>query len=155
MAKIGRPGMSDAQKREVWQRWKAGQSLSDIARALGKVPGSIHHVVASNGGYVPADRKRAAGALTLADREEISRGLARGSRSGRSRPGWAARPRRSAGRWDGTVAVSAIGPHRLMRVPGTTLAVPSGACFSGTPSCVRWWPPGWPRTGHPSRSPAG
>lgn len=70
--------MSDAQKREVWRRWKDGQSLSDIARALGKVPGSIHHVVAANGGYVPAERKRAVGALTLADREEISRGLARG-----------------------------------------------------------------------------
>lgn len=70
--------MSDAQKREVWRRWKEGQSLSDIGRALGKVPGSIHGVVKANGGFVPAERKRADGALTLAEREEISRGLARG-----------------------------------------------------------------------------
>lgn len=78
MARIGRPGMSDAQKREVWRRWKRGQSLSEIGRALGKVPGSVHGVVAANGGFVPVPRKRADGALTLAEREEISRGLARG-----------------------------------------------------------------------------
>ncbi|MFJ9447822.1 IS30 family transposase [Kitasatospora sp. NPDC101235] len=70
--------MSDAQKREIWRRWKEGQSLSEIGRALGKVPGSIHGVVKANGGFVPAERKRADGTLTLAEREEISRGLARG-----------------------------------------------------------------------------
>ena len=53
VSKIGRPGMSDAQKREVWQRWKQGQSLSEIGRALGKVPGSIHGVVKANGGSLP------------------------------------------------------------------------------------------------------
>lgn len=77
MAKIGRPGLSDEQKREVWQRWKEGQSLSEIGRALGKVAGSIHGVVAAHGGIVPTVRTRAEGALTLAEREEISRGLAR------------------------------------------------------------------------------
>ncbi|MGW3571853.1 IS30 family transposase [Streptomyces sp. NPDC000941] len=76
MARIGRPGLSDAQKREVWQRWRDGQSLSEIGRALGKVPGSIHGVIAANGGYAPAQRTRAAVALTLAEREEVSRGLA-------------------------------------------------------------------------------
>lgn len=77
MARIGRPGMSDAQKREVWRRWKEGQSLSEIGRALGKVPGSIHGVVAANGGFVPSQRKRADTTLSLREREEISRGLAR------------------------------------------------------------------------------
>jgi IS30 family transposase len=78
VGKIGRPGMSDAQKREVWQRWKQGQSLSEIGRALGKVPGSIHGVVKANGGFTPADRTRRPGSLTLPEREEISRGLAAG-----------------------------------------------------------------------------
>ncbi|WP_338597076.1 helix-turn-helix domain-containing protein [Saccharopolyspora sp. SCSIO 74807] len=77
MAKIGRPGLSDEQKREVWQRWKDGQSLSEIGRALDKIAGSIHGVVAASGGIVPAVRTRAEGALTLTEREEISRGLAR------------------------------------------------------------------------------
>ncbi|MET7518303.1 helix-turn-helix domain-containing protein [Streptomyces sp. NPDC005480] len=69
--------MSDAQKRDVWLRWKEGWSLSEIGRALGKVPGSIHGVVKANGGFVPAERTRAKAVLSLAEREEISRGLAR------------------------------------------------------------------------------
>jgi IS30 family transposase len=77
VARIGRPGMSDVQKREVWRRWKEGQSLSEIGRALSKVPGSIHGVVKANGGFVPAERTRAKSVLSLAEREEISRGLAR------------------------------------------------------------------------------
>ena len=41
MARMGRPGLSSAQKAELWQRWKSGQSLSDIGRALGKHAGSV------------------------------------------------------------------------------------------------------------------
>lgn len=78
MARVGRPGMSDEQKREAWERWKRGESLSDIARALEKVPGSIHGVISSNGGVVPRRRTRAAVCLNAAEREEISRGLAAG-----------------------------------------------------------------------------
>ena len=74
----GRPGLSPDQKRELWRRWKAGESLSEIGRALGRQAGSIHGVVAANGGYVPAPRRRSARVLSLAEREEISRGLAEG-----------------------------------------------------------------------------
>jgi IS30 family transposase len=79
MAQRGRPGLSPEQKRELWSRWKAGESLSEIGRALGKQPGSIHGVVASNGGYVPAVCRRSARVLTITEREEISRGLAEGA----------------------------------------------------------------------------
>jgi transposase, IS30 family len=58
---------------------EAGESLSEIGRALGKQPGSIHGVVASNGGYVPAVRRRSPRVLTISEREEISRGLAEGA----------------------------------------------------------------------------
>jgi len=51
MAQMGRPGLTVEQKRELWLRWQAGESLSEIGRALGKQPGSIRGVVASNGGY--------------------------------------------------------------------------------------------------------
>lgn len=78
MAQMGRPGLSTSQKRELWQRWKHGQSLSDIARALGKHPGSIHGVVSSNGGIVPPERRRSRLALNPSEREEISRGIAGG-----------------------------------------------------------------------------
>jgi len=64
------------QKRELWTRWKKGDSLSEIGRALDKQAGSIHGVVASNGGYVPPVRCRSSRVLSLAEREEISRGLA-------------------------------------------------------------------------------
>lgn len=76
MAQRGRPGLTAEQKRVLWSRWKAGESLSEIGRALGRQPGAIHGVVASNGGYVPAARRRSARVLSLTEREEISRGLA-------------------------------------------------------------------------------
>jgi hypothetical protein len=79
MGQRGRPGLSPEQKRELWSRWKAGESLSEIGRALGKQPGSIHGVVAANGGYVPAVRRRSARVLTISEQEEISRGLAEGA----------------------------------------------------------------------------
>ena len=76
MAQMGRPGLSAVQKAELWARWKNGQSLSEIGRALGKHAASIHGVVATRGGIVPAQRRRSRLALTLAEREEISRGIA-------------------------------------------------------------------------------
>lgn len=76
MARMGRPGLSDAQKAELWRRWKDGQLLSDIGCALGKHAGSVHGVISLQGGIVPAARRRSRLALTLAEREEISRGLA-------------------------------------------------------------------------------
>ena len=78
MARIGRPGLSDCQKVELWRRWKQGQSLSEIGLALCRHAGSIHSVVAICGGIAPTNRRRSAVALTLQDREEISRGLASG-----------------------------------------------------------------------------
>ncbi len=66
-------GLSECQRVELWQRWKGGQSLSDIGRALGKAPGSVFGFVAATGGIAPLPRARAS--LTLADREDISRGL--------------------------------------------------------------------------------
>ena len=78
MAQMGRPGLTAEQKRELWSRWRAGESLSEIGRALGRQAGSIHGVVAANGGYVPARRRRSQRVLSLTEREEISRGLAEG-----------------------------------------------------------------------------
>ena len=78
MAQFGRPGLSASQKKDVWQQWRRGCSLSDIGRALGKHAGSIHRVVSSNGGIVPPPRRRSRLALTFAEREEISRGIAAG-----------------------------------------------------------------------------
>jgi len=83
MAQLGRPGLSVEQKKDLWARWKAGESLSTIGRALGRHAGSIHGVLASRGGVVPRPRTRSSRVLTSAEREDISRGLA-ASRSLRS-----------------------------------------------------------------------
>lgn len=79
MAQLGRPGMTAAQKTEIWRRWRNGGSLSDIGRAVGKFPASIFGLLRLHGGIMPPARHRAVRALTLAEREEISRGLAAGS----------------------------------------------------------------------------
>ena len=79
MARLGRPGgLSAAGKQELWKRWKAGESISDIARALQKPPGSIHGMLQATGGISPPERRRRRCALIPAEREEISRGLASG-----------------------------------------------------------------------------
>ncbi len=70
--------MSAAGKKELWERWRAGESISDIARALQKPPGSIHGMLEATGGFSPPERRRRSCALTPAEREEISRGLASG-----------------------------------------------------------------------------
>lgn len=69
-------GLSASQKAELWQRWKDGQSLSEIGSALNKHPASVYTIVAANGGIVPVQRCRSRFALRLEEREEISRGLA-------------------------------------------------------------------------------
>ena len=78
VAEAPRRGLSPAQRAEMWARWKAGESMSDIGRALGKHPGSIFTFLAVQGGIARPSRCRAAWTLSAVDREQISRGLAAG-----------------------------------------------------------------------------
>jgi Helix-turn-helix domain len=68
-----------AEDRHVARRWKAGESLHEIGRAFGKGHGSIRFLLTQRGGIVPAARRRSLRTLTLAEREDISRGIASGS----------------------------------------------------------------------------
>jgi IS30 family transposase len=70
--------LSSAQRAELWSRWKAGQSLHEIGRALGKDHVVIQFLLARHGGIAPAARRRSRRILTLAEREDISRGIASG-----------------------------------------------------------------------------
>ena len=65
-----------AQKAELWERWKNGQSAAAISRALArKNKTGVERIVVLHGGSVPAPRRRALAALRLEEREEISRGI--------------------------------------------------------------------------------
>ena len=68
-------GFTTAEKTELWDRWKRGESLKAIGRAFGKQSSSIYFLVAPHGGIRPAERRRSRLALTLAEREVISRGV--------------------------------------------------------------------------------
>ena len=70
--------LSSAQRAEMWNRWKAGQSLHAIGRWLGKDHRVIRFLLARHGGIAPPVRHRSPVALTLAERESISRGIACG-----------------------------------------------------------------------------
>ncbi len=75
MGQIRRPGLTSAQKTELWDRWQRGESLNAIGRAFGKPSSSIYCLVSPHGGIRPAERRRSRLALTLSEREEISRGI--------------------------------------------------------------------------------
>jgi len=68
-------GFTAAEKTELWDRWKRGESLKAIGRAFGKESSSIYFLVAPHGGFRPAEQRRSRLALTLAEREVISRGV--------------------------------------------------------------------------------
>src|SRR3979490_2789880 len=68
-------GFTAAEKTELWDRWKRGESLKAIGRAFGKPSSSIYFLVAPHGGIRPAQRRRSRLA-SLAEREVISRGIA-------------------------------------------------------------------------------
>src|SRR3974390_1841282 len=75
----GRRGkLSALQRADLWEGGKVGQSLNEIGRALGKDHVVIHFVLARHGGIAPPVRRRSRRALTLAEREDISRGIASG-----------------------------------------------------------------------------
>src|SRR5215471_9376308 len=80
MEPIARRWFTAKQKAELWERWRQGQCVADIARALQRRNKSgVYRVLALSGGITPSLRRRSAMALTLAEREEISRGIAVGS----------------------------------------------------------------------------
>ena len=73
--KYKRTGFTAAQKMELWDRWQKGEGLKSIGRAFGKSSSSIYSHVSPFGGIRPRERRRSRRSLTLAEREEISRGI--------------------------------------------------------------------------------
>jgi hypothetical protein len=71
--------LSSEQRIDMWRRWKAGESLHEMGCAFGKDHGSIQFLLSQRRGIVPAARRHSLRTLTLAEREDISRGIASGS----------------------------------------------------------------------------
>jgi IS30 family transposase len=70
---------STAEQAEVWDRWERGDAMNVIARGIGRSQGAVHEMIKKTGGVRPlAPTVWSERRLSLADREEISRGLAAG-----------------------------------------------------------------------------
>ena len=69
---------TEEQKAMMWDRWQKGETLGSIARLFNRYHSSIERIIAESGGIRPAPRQRSSRCLSLADREEISRGIATG-----------------------------------------------------------------------------
>jgi len=64
------------QRSEIWDRWQRGESMSSIGRGFNRDSSSIYPLLSRTGGIRPPKRKRSRLALTLNERELISRGIA-------------------------------------------------------------------------------
>ena len=69
---------TEHQKALMWERWQKGESLQQIAQLFDRNHSSIQRILAETGGIRPAQRSRSRMALTLAEREEISRAVVAG-----------------------------------------------------------------------------
>src|SRR5262249_57364443 len=69
---------SAVQRSEIWDRWQAGESMRSIGRRFDRESSSVFAVLSPTGGIRPPDRRRSPRALSLNEREEISRGLGMG-----------------------------------------------------------------------------
>jgi IS30 family transposase len=69
---------SEGQKAMMWDRWQRGESLAKIARLFDRGHSSIQGIFSESGGIRPAQRVRSRLALSLSEREEISRGVVAG-----------------------------------------------------------------------------
>ena len=142
-----------AQKAELWERWKNGQSAAAISRALErKNKTGVERIVVLHGGIGPAPRRRALAALRFEEREEISRGIAVGRSIRQIAQG--------LGRAPSTVsremaAVRPIVQTGLIGVPGSGRCAPSLVVWC----CTARYDGAWRRSsrcnGRRSRSPAG
>lgn len=66
---------TESQKALMWERWRKGDSLQKIAQLFDRSHSAIQGILAPTGGIQPAPRHRSRLALTLVEREEISRAV--------------------------------------------------------------------------------
>ena len=75
---MSRRRFTPEERATVWRGWKSGLTIKQISEILHRPPPSVFLLLKRDGGFAPGTRRRAARALRLEEREEISRGLASG-----------------------------------------------------------------------------
>ncbi len=78
MARKPRIHYTETDKALMWDRWQKGESLEKIARLFDRSHGSVAAILCRTGGIRPPRRVRSGRTLSLAEREEISRGVVAG-----------------------------------------------------------------------------
>jgi len=76
MAKRKWSRLNAEQTSQLWNRWRQGDSIADIGRALGQLAPTVRGILQARGGISPPERRRSTRVLSLAERENVSRGLA-------------------------------------------------------------------------------
>ena len=69
---------SAGQRALMWEHWRKGETLHQIARLFDRYHSSVHRILTESGGIRPPERHRSRSTLTLIEREEISRGIVEG-----------------------------------------------------------------------------
>lgn len=146
---------SDSQKALMWERWKQGATLHEIGKLFDRPHTSIHRILAQTGGFQPAERSRTSTALTLAEREEISRALVKGEsiRSIARRLNRA--PSTISREIKAMVAARTTVQARQTKRPGFVRDAPSVANCARTAPWPASWLASYGCSGHRSRSQAG
>jgi transposase, IS30 family len=156
-----RVGFTAGQSAELWERWKRGEGLKVIGRVFGKPSSCIFSHLSPSGGIRPPFRRRSRLALTLTEREEISRGLVAG-RSVRSMalalgrsPSTVSREigRNGGSRWYRAAAADKRAWKRALRPKPCKLAVHGQLRQAVAAKLERNWSPeqiaGWLKRTHP------
>ena len=146
---------TDSQKALMCDRWRKGESLHQIARLSDRHHSSVRGLLAGTGGIRPPARRRSLQALSLAEREDVSRALV----AGHSIRLIAATLRRSLSTISRAIIVT-VAPHgiaqaiRIRRI-GTGRIAPRLVSWR----CIPRWRHGWRAScnysSRHSRSPAG
>jgi len=146
---------TESQKALMWERWQKGESLQQIAQLFDRNHSSIQPILAATGGIRPAPRSRSRLALTLAEREEISRAVVADNsmrsiavQLGRA-PSTISREIKRNGARRATERVRSKSP------PGIEVVAPRSVNWRRTERWRASWPASYNGGGHRSRLPAG
>ena len=112
---------SASERTLIWERWRRGETLHQIARLFDRYHSSIQGIVAETGGIRPPERRRSKLALTLTEREEISRGVVAGSSIRSIALSLGRAPSTISARSDAMAAAQAIEPVEPTRQLGIEL----------------------------------